>query len=241
MNRFPCFLSKCGQLFLVALFPFVTARAATRAYCPGQSVPDSVVRCMGEDKFFSNSPLPDSIFALMQGRSYKKGCPVKRSALRYIRCLHRDKKGCSRVGEMVVNRVIAAKVLAIFRKLYHENYPIERMLLVDRYGGDDEQSMRHNNSSAFNYRPVSHTATVSRHGLGMAVDINPLYNPYNRILRSGKMIVEPANGRPYLDRSTVFPYKIVRGDVCHRLFLLYGFTWGGTWRSCKDYQHFEYR
>lgn len=241
MSMFSCSLPRTVWLFLAALLPLAIAHAAVRDYNPGQTVPDSVVRSRGEATFFTCGPLPDSIFALMQGRSYKKGCPVKRTVLRYIRCLHRDGSGHSRVGEMVVNRAIAADVVAIFRQLYHENYPIERMLLIDRYGGDDEQSMRHNNSSAFNYRPVSHTSTVSRHALGMAVDINPLYNPYHKKLKSGKVVTEPATGRPYLDRGAAFPYKIVRGDACHRLFLLHGFTWGGAWRSCKDYQHFEHR
>ena len=32
---------------------------------------------------------------------------------------------------------------------------------------------------------------------------------------------------------------IDRNDLCYRLFVKHGFTWGGSWRSLKDYQHFE--
>ena len=44
----------------------------------------------------------------------------------------------------------------------------------------------------------------------------------------------------YADRSKQYRYKIVKGDLLHRLFLKHGFTWGGAWRTMKDYQHFEY-
>ena len=113
------------------------------------------------------------------------------------------------------------------------------MRLIDNYEADDELSMRDNNSSAFNFRFISHTTKVSKHGLGLAVDINTLYNPYTKTLRDGTRIVEPATGEPYLDREASFPYKIVRGDLCWRLFTERGFTWGGDWTSVKDYQHFE--
>lgn len=78
----------------------------------------------------------------------------------------------------MVNKAIAEDVLAIFRQLYEAEYPIEKVRLVDEYDADDEASMSDNNSSAFNFRFISHTTKISKHGLGMAVDINTLYNPY---------------------------------------------------------------
>ena len=48
-------------------------------------------------------------------------------------------------------------------------------------------------------------------------------------------------GKAYADRSRAFRYKIKAGDLCHRLFLKHGFSWGGSWRTLKDYQHFEFR
>jgi hypothetical protein len=35
------------------------------------------------------------------------------------------------------------------------------------------------------------------------------------------------------------PYKITKGDLCYKLFIKHGFSWGGEWKSKKDYQHFE--
>ena len=116
---------------------------------------------------------------------------------------------------MVVNRVIANDVLEILRKLYDAHYPIERMRLIDDYGADDERSMAANNSSAFNYRITTGSTKLSAHARGLAVDINPLYNPCRRTV-GGKVVVEPRQGRKYLQREAKFPYKIVKGDLCYR-------------------------
>ena len=210
-----------------------------RKYHPGDVVDEKFLKTHGHKAFFSVNAIPDSIFALMRGRSYKHDCTIPRSSLRYILCLHRDDGGRSVVGEMVVNKAIAKDVVEIFRQLYEASYPIERMRLIDYWDADDEQAMTANNSSSFNFRFISHTRKVSKHGMGMAIDINPLYNPYTKTLRNGKTIVEPAAGKPYLDRQREYKYKITRGDLCCRLFRKYGFRWGGDWKTMKDYQHFE--
>ena len=233
--RIAIFVSLCLAIATLA----ASAKNNGMKYHPGDVVDERYLKSHGHEAFFSINAIPDSIFALMQGRSYKRDCTVARSSLRYILCLHRDDGGRSIVGEMVVNKSIAADVVEIFRRLYEAGYPIERMRLIDYWDADDERAMTANNSSSFNFRFISHTKTVSKHGMGMAIDINPLYNPYTKTLRVGKAIVEPAAGRPYLDRNRKFKYKITRGDLCYRLFRKYGFRWGGDWKTMKDYQHFE--
>ena len=217
----------------------LAANNAGRRYKPGDVVDERYLKSHGHEAFFSINAIPDSIFALMRGRSYKSDCTIARSSLRYILCLHRDDGGRAIVGEMVVNKAIADDVLHIFRELFEGGYPIERMRLIDYWDADDERAMTANNSSSFNFRFISHTRKVSKHGMGMAIDINPLYNPYTKTLRNGKTIVEPAAGKPYLDRQREYKYKITRGDLCCRLFRKYGFRWGGDWKTMKDYQHFE--
>jgi hypothetical protein len=73
----------------------------------------------------------------------------------------------------------------------------------------------------------------------MAIDINPLYNPYVKRSKDGKLLVQPANARKYSDRSKRWNYKLEKGDLCYRLFIKHGFKWGGSWTNSKDYQHFE--
>lgn len=208
------------------------------SFDPGDVVPQEVLDTMNIDRYFTISEIPDTIFEFMQGRSYKADCTIPRSDLRYLIILHRNMDGQAVVGELVVNKEISADILDIMRELYELNYPIEQVRLVDYYDADDEKSMMANNSSCFNWRTISGSTNVSKHAMGMAIDINPLYNPYYKS-SGGMEVVHPEGGKPYLDRNAVFPYKIVRNDACHRLFTSYGFKWGGAWNSSKDYQHFE--
>lgn len=187
---------------------------------------------------FYISEITDDIFARMQGKSYKEDCTVPREDLRYVHVRHMGFDGEAKDGELVVNKAIADDVLAIFEELYKADYPIEKVRLVDEYDADDEASMSDNNSSAFNFRFISHTTRISKHGLGMAVDINTRYNPYVKTV-DGKLSIEPANGADYVDRSKDFPHKIDHEDLCYKLFKEHGFTWGGDWTHSKDYQHFE--
>ena len=190
-----------------------------------------------EDAFYI-APISDEIFARIEGKSFKEDCTLPREDLRYLHVLHVDLNGETREGEMIVNRHIAEDVLEILRELYEAEYPIEKIRLVDEYDADDELSMEDNNSSSFNFRFISHTTRVSKHGLGLAVDINTLYNPYTKIV-DGVRIVEPVTGEPYLDREADFPCRIDHEDLCYRLFTEHGFEWGGDWEDRKDYQHFE--
>lgn len=188
----------------------------------------------GMEHLFYAQEIPDEVFQRMEGVSYGEGCVVAREELRYVRVLHTGFDGETHIGELVVNQEIAEDIVEIFQELYKASYPIEKMRLVDEYGGDDEASMADNNTSAFNFRVVSGTDRISRHGYGMAIDINPLYNPY--INSAG---YQPANAGDYVDRSGEIPYRIDEGDLCWTLFTERGFTWGGSWTSVKDYQHFE--
>ena len=213
--------------------------ASLRAWKAGDIVSAKDVMDYGIEKCFMQEPISDALFARMQGKSYPKGCTIPRSSLCHIKALHVDLQGNIHIGEMVCNKAIAADLVEIFRALYDNKYPIERMVLIDEYGADDETSMRANNSSCFCYRTVSGTKTLSKHARGMAVDINTLYNPYVRKRANGSLLVQPSTATKYCDRSKKFDYKIESGDLCHRLFTQHGFRWGGAWRNTKDYQHFD--
>ena len=189
---------------------------------------------------FSILEIPDSIWQKMQGKTYQPNDVIGRNDLRYLRLMHWDYDGKTHNGEMVCNRLIAQKLIRIFMELYRQHYPIQRIRLADEYDADDERQMRDNNTSCFCYRRVSNSKKLSYHARGLAVDINPLYNPYIRTGKDGQQIVEPATAVSYCNRQKDFNYKIVKGDLCHKLFLQNGFVWGGSWKTQKDYQHFEY-
>ncbi|MCD8353541.1 MAG: M15 family metallopeptidase [Clostridiales bacterium] len=185
-------------------------------------------------ELFFYEDISDQVFARMEGVSFGADCTTAREDLRYVRVLHTGFDGETHIGELVVNQAIAEDVVEIFQGLYGASYPIEKMLLIDEYGGDDELSMEDNNTSCFNFRAVSGTEHLSQHAYGLAIDVNPLYNPY--ITSSG---YEPYNAGDYIDRTLDFDYKIDETDLCYQLFTQHGFTWGGSWSSVKDYQHFQ--
>ena len=197
-----------------------------RAWRAGEKVSEEAVAEYGIDRCFASSEIGDALSARMYGKSYKPDCTVPRSELRYLRVLHRNLAGETLLGELVCNEAICGDLLDIFRVLYDTSYPIERMVLIDEYDAQDGPSMRGNNSSAFNFRFVAGTGVLSSHSQGMAVDINPLYNPYVKT-NGGRTVVDPAEAAPYADRTRDFPYKIAEDDPCCREFLRHGFTWGG--------------
>jgi N-acetylmuramoyl-L-alanine amidase len=156
----------------------------------------------------------------------------------YLHVLYYDFDGQTQEGELICNRGIVQDLVEIFAGLYQAKYPIEKIRLIDAYGGDDASSMADDNSSCFNYRTIVGTNELSKHAYGLAVDINPLYNPYITG-DGGDTIIWPEASSAYADRSLDFPYKIDHEDLCYRLFTEHGFTWGGDWSGNKDYQHFE--
>ncbi|MCR5820420.1 MAG: M15 family metallopeptidase [Bacteroidaceae bacterium] len=195
---------------------------------------------------FTAETLPDSVFGRMQGLSWPEGCTMKRGDLRYLRLSHIDENGKEHIGEMVCNRQIAQSLLRVFRKLYEARYPIHSIRLIDDFGADDEASMTANNTSCFCFRTVAGSNKLSSHSRGLAIDINPLYNPHVRTKKNNKdektsqvVIVSPKAAAPYANRNRSFQMKIDRNDLAYKLLREEGFKWGGLWKSSKDYQHFE--
>ena len=182
---------------------------------------------------FSAADITQEIEDRIMGVSYHENQSVQISDLAYLKVKHYDFEGKVAEGELICGKTVAKELLGIFYELYQAEYPIEKIRLVDVYDADDERSMTDNNSSCFNYRVIADTDVISMHGLGRAVDVNPLYNPY---IVGDKVM--PAAGAPYADRSNDFEHKIDEDDVCYKIFTSHGWRWGGHWTNTKDYQHF---
>ena len=221
-------------------FSFPADTRALTEWQAGRTVSQADVDAFGGiDKCFAAEPIPDGVWARMQGKTFKENPYIGRDDLRHVRALHWDYDNQMHVGEMIVNKQIADRVATILRQLFDAKYPIQRMLLPDVYNADDETQMRDNNSSCFCYRNIAGSANLSKHARGLAVDINTLYNPYYKDRADGTRYIQPATAEAYCDRTWDFPYKIDHDDLCFKLFTEAGFEWGGDWTSCKDYQHFE--
>src|SRR5215475_3551674 len=168
--------------------------------------------------------------------SWHAGCPVGPRSLRRLRVSYWGFDGTRRVGTLVVNRSAVGDLTAVFRRLYLARFPIRKMRTIDAYGGNDERSLAADNTAAFNCRYTVGPGPKrwSAHAYGVAIDVNPVENPY---LESGR--VHPRAGRAYLDRTDIRPGMAVHGGLLVSAFASAGWQWGGRWTGTPDYQHFS--
>lgn len=183
-------------------------------------------------------PIPDAVWSRMQGRSWRPDLPcARREALALLRVPYWDFAGRPQWGSLIVARAVAKDVAQAFRDIFDSRrFRIAKMRLIDDYDGSDDASMDDNNTSAFNCRRVAGGGGLSKHALGLAIDINPVQNPYRdsreTAPRAGRAYDEPRERKP----GTIG--LITRGDVVTRAFARIGWSWGGDFRRSKDYQHF---
>ena len=121
-------------------------------------------------------------------------------------------KKYSATVNLTVNTGVAKTVQQIFQEIYEsdERFPIKDI------GG-------------YNWRG---DGSPSEHCLGLAIDIN--YNENYMCTNSGAALTGS------FWRPGENPYSISPNSDVVRIFAKYGFGWGGTWNSKKDYMHFSY-
>jgi hypothetical protein len=167
--------------------------------------------------------------------SWRPGCPVHHRDLRLITMTYWGFDNQPHTGELVVRKTVTDDVVKVFRKLYDWRWPIRRMELVDKYKGDDFDSIEADNTSAFNCRRATGSSNWSNHAYGEAIDINPRENPY--VTAGGD--TAHANARKFTKRPMKGKGVINPGDKVVRAFQQVGWEWGGYWSGTKDYQHFS--
>lgn len=188
------------------------------------------------------SGLPASLAAEMRGTTWKPGCPVPMSDLRLLRFNYWGFDGEVKRGPMVVNASVAGDVLWVFEQLFEARFPLKRVGLAREFEEsrlEDDPHTRRSVTASFNCRVVVTPAGAgdefSQHAFGLAIDLNPLQNPYVR--EDGW--VRNRFARPYVDRSGGGLGMIRDGDVVVRSFAAIGWAWGGRWSGGKDYMHFS--
>ncbi|MDX1756007.1 MAG: M15 family metallopeptidase [Marinobacter sp.] len=147
-------------------------------------------------------------------------------------------------GELVVLDVLAPNVAAITDELLARKFYIARARPIEAYGGDDQASMADNNTSAFNGRRITGGRGWSTHAYGVAIDLNPVQNPYIQIRPDGTArILPPSSARYAVNRSDSRPNKAPRPGMAEHVTDLFArngfFVWGGDWNYPIDYQHFQ--
>ena len=168
--------------------------------------------------------------------SWHRGCPVAPARLRRLRLTYWGFDGRAHTGALIVSAQAVSPLTRVFSRLYAARFPIRRMRPIDAYGGSDERSLEADNTAAFNcrYAVASGPRRWSVHAYGLAIDVNPVENPF---LDRGR--VHPRAGRAYLDRSRYRRGMAVRGGLLVDAFASVGWPWGGRWTGSPDYQHFS--
>lgn len=154
----------------------------------------------------------------------------------YVEFLGFDNK--AHQGTLIVNQSVANDVLKVFQKLNKEKFPIRRMDAIfglQNIKGNNLSIYEQDNTVAFHARKeVSNRDKWSQHAYGLAVDLNPVENPYV----SRKSITPPA-GKNFLNRNEVRMGMVALNNVAYNAFAEIGWKWGGNWRTIKDYMHFS--
>lgn len=215
---------------------------------PEQEVPLEQLNLENLSGFFLSTKIVegDEVYNRINGRSYQENDDILLEELRYLKVLYYNYDNEIQVGEMIVNQKIERDCLEIFQELFEAEYPICRMVLIDNYWtGDsvetDAVSIKKNNTSSFNYRNIPGSTKRSNHALGLAVDLNPYENPYVPT-QNGIPDYSSLDEQEYYyatNRNATIEHVITEEDLAYKLFTEHGFTWGGNWKSLKDYQHFE--
>ena len=170
----------------------------------------------------------------MRPAVWRKGCPVPLRKLRAVQVSHWDFAGDVQTGTLVVHRRAVRDVKGIMAELFELEFPIRRIVPIEAYGGSDFDSIEAGNTSAFNCRRVTGGSNWSRHAYGLAIDINPLENPY---VLNGR--TSHKDSRPFVNRRPLRPGMFGGRAPEVAVFEDRGWEWGGRWRSPKDYQHFS--
>jgi hypothetical protein len=196
------------------------------------TLPDTVAMLPGSG-FASKivDPAPNDVIARS---TWAPGCPVKATALAWVRVTFRGFEGARHTGELLVNSRAAKPLVQVFHQLYDARFPIEEMRITPKSEQDVPPTGDGNDTGSFNCRPVRGAATYSQHAYGLAVDVNPFQNPY---LKGDLVLPELASA--YRQRSWHRPGMILPDGPVVRAFAAIGWGWGGSWHSLKDLQHFS--
>ena len=188
------------------------------------------------------APLPRALQGQLEARDFwHRGCPVPRAGLRLLTVPYWGFDRQVHAGQLIVNASAARPLGGVFKRLYRLRFPIRHMTVQEVYGPRAMHPADGDPSASFECRQAvpspctggRGTGSWSMHAYGLAVDLNPVENPYVGCGQSR----DPAT-RPYQDRS-----RHRRGMVTPRVieaFRSIGWGWGGSWSgSTKDYMHFS--
>lgn len=132
-------------------------------------------------------------------------------------------------GQILTNKRLVADIKEIFELMLEQEFIIERAIPIVAYNWSDSISMANNNTYSFCYRNTGY----SLHAKGMAIDINPRFNPLRWKIENrpnqplGAVLDTTVNG-------TLHPNHPIVKEFSKR-----GFRWGHYFSKYWDDHHFD--
>ena len=185
---------------------------------------------------------------MIETNVWNVSCPVPVERLRLLKVSYYDFSGAPHYnGKIMVMDVAAANTLKIFSTLFENKFPIHSIKLMNHYNGNDNDSMTDNNSSAFNCRNISKVDELSSHAYGLAIDINPIQNPFldtSYHTDKSSLDIMPLLGIKYVNRINIRKGMVEtvlnNGETVIDIFTKNGYpAWGGRWNWPIDWHHFQ--
>jgi hypothetical protein len=190
----------------------------------------------------SVQPLPQPVQAQLKTEGFwHSTCPVGLSDLRLLTVSNWGFDGRVHSGQLIVNAGAAGSLARVFGRLYRLHFPIRHLRLDDMYGPTRGRPRDGDVSGSFDCRQAvpspctggKGTGTWSMHAYGLAVDVNPVENPYVGCGQS-----RDPKAKRFFDRSHHRKGMVTRKAIA--AFASIGWGWGGAWAgNTKDYMHFS--
>lgn len=135
-------------------------------------------------------------------------------------------------GQILSNKEIEQDVKEMFEIMRNEGFVIEKVIPIVKYDWSDDKSMADNNTYSFCYRDMSY----SFHALGMAIDINPYFNPQRWKGEWRKVRRDKPEGAVYdtTKNGTFIAESKIVNEWKNR-----GFSWGHYMSRKSDDHHFQ--
>ena len=112
-------------------------------------------------------------------------CPVSAHHLVSLQLSYWGLDHQTHQGILVVNKAVEDQVIHIFEILYQAKFPIAKMKPLEDYDNNDQEALEDNDTFGYSCRTmIGNKHKFSIHAYGLAVDINPVFNPYIYIIKN---------------------------------------------------------
>ena len=114
-----------------------------------------------------SNPIVDSNLTIDEAlKGLIPGCPVEIiNNQTLVDVLYYSVDGLIHKGQIVVDKGLANDVAEVFQAALDDHFPIKSIIPISHFNWNDDVSMAQNNTSGFNYRPVTGAKKLSNHGL----------------------------------------------------------------------------